>query len=37
MSKNKWLHFAFDILSTKCILLKNKIYVKIQHEKFYKL
>ena len=37
MSKNKWLHFAFHILITKYILLKNKIYVNIQHEKFYKL
>ena len=37
MSKNKWSHFAFHILITKYILLKNKIYVKIQREQLYKL
>ena len=37
MSKNKWLQFAFHILIKKYILLKNKIYVKIQCEKLYKL
>ena len=37
MSKNKWLHFAFHILITKYILLKDEIYIKIQREKFYKL
>ena len=37
MSKTKWSHFAFHILISKHILLKNKIYVKIHREKLYKL
>ena len=37
MSKNKWSHFTFHSLITNYILLKNKIYVKIDREKLYKL
>ena len=37
MSKNEWSHFAFHILIPKYILLKNKIYIKIQREQLYKL
>ena len=35
--QNKWSHFTFHILISKYVLLKNKIYVKIQNENLYKL